>query len=189
MDDLSDIFKELAQGASLLVESIYEIQWSWDGPEHLKHANYVLWSLPKGLKFLRAVSTKESPKVMGLKGIHDPDALQHFAGYTYCPWCGKDGQNEGTIVNHLRTVHYKLGLICNQCFCCPTDDVGHPPPTRTSHLLELRHYLQRGLTQFVPPRVCKESIGNFVLAAPFPRKARIFDGKRHQSPFHQIHPL
>ena len=49
---------------------------------------------------------------MGLKGIHDPEALQHFSGYTYCPWCGKSGQNEWTIMNHLRTTHYKLGLIC-----------------------------------------------------------------------------
>ena len=120
MDDLSDIFKELAQGTGLLGECIYEIQWSWNGPEHLKHANYILWSLPKGLKFLRALSTKESPKVMGLKGIHDPDALWHFASYTYCPWCGKDGQKKGTIINHLRTVHYKLGLVCDQCFYCPT---------------------------------------------------------------------
>ena len=37
-----------------------------------KNANYVLWSLPKGLKFLRAVSAKESPKVMGLKGFMTP---------------------------------------------------------------------------------------------------------------------
>ena len=118
-DDLSDIFRELAQGTGLLGESIHEIQLSWDGLEELKHTIYALWSLPKGLKFLRAVSTKESPKVMGLKGIHDPNALQHFDGYTYCPWCGKDGQNEGTIINHLRTVHYRLGLMCNQCFCCP----------------------------------------------------------------------
>ena len=36
-------------------------------------------------KFLRAVPTSESPKVMGLAGIHDPDALRHFAGFTYCP--------------------------------------------------------------------------------------------------------
>ena len=119
-EDLSDIFRELAQGAGLLRESIHEIKWLWDGPEELKHANYVLWSLPKGLKFLRAASTKESPKVMGLKGIHDPDALWCFAGYTYCPWCSKDGQNEGTIVNHLRTVYYRLGPICDQCFSCPT---------------------------------------------------------------------
>ena len=119
-DDLSDFFRELAQGIGLLGESIHEIKRSWDGPEELKHGNYVLWSLPKGLKFLRMVSTKESPKVMGLKGIHDPDALQHFASYTYCPWCRKDRQNEGTVINHLRMVHYKLGLICNQCFGCPT---------------------------------------------------------------------
>ena len=120
MDDLSDIFKELDQEAGLLGKSIFEIQWLWKGPEHLKHANYIFQSQPKGLKFLRAVSTKESPKEMGLKGIHDPEALWHFATITYCPWCGKRGQNEGTVINHLRTVHYKLGLICDQCFGCPT---------------------------------------------------------------------
>ena len=42
MDDLSDIFRKLAQGVSLLGESINEIQLSWNGPEDLKHANYVL---------------------------------------------------------------------------------------------------------------------------------------------------
>ena len=120
MNNLSDIFRELAQGTGLQGKFIPEIQVSWNGPEELKHANYILRSLPKGLKFLKAVSAKESPKIMGLKGIHDSNALQCFASYTYCPWCGKDGQNEGTIVNHLRTVHYKLGLICNQCFGYPT---------------------------------------------------------------------
>ena len=120
MDDLSDIFRELAQGAGLLGKFIHEIQVSWNGLEELKHANYILRSLPKGLKFLRVVSAKESPKIMGLKGIHDSNALQCFASYTYCLWCSKDGQNEGTIINHLRTVHYKLGLICDQCFGCPT---------------------------------------------------------------------
>ena len=119
-EDLSDIFKELTQEAGLLGESIFEIQWSWKGPEHLQQANYIFQSQPKGLKFLRAVSTKESPKEMGLKGIHDPEALWCFSGYTYCPWCGKSGQNKGTIVNHLRTIHYKLGLICDWCFGCPT---------------------------------------------------------------------
>ena len=120
LEDLSNIFRELAQEAGLLGESIFEIQWSWEGPEHLKQANYVFHSQPKGLRFLRAVSAKESPKEMGLKGIHNPEALQHFVGYTYCPWCGKYRQNKGTIVNHLRMVHYKLGLICDWCFGCPT---------------------------------------------------------------------
>ena len=58
----------------------------------------------------------ESPKVMGLMGIHDPDALQCYAGYTYCPWCGKEGQNEVTMVNHLRMTYYRLGLVCDWCF-------------------------------------------------------------------------
>ena len=119
-EDLSYIFKELTQEAGLLGESIFEIQWSWEGLEHLKQANYFFQSQPKGLKFLRVDSAKESPKVMGLEGIHNSEALWHFAGYTYCPWCGKNGHNEGTVINHLRTAHYKLGLICNQCFGCPT---------------------------------------------------------------------
>ena len=138
MADLSDVFRELAQGAGLLGKSIHEIEVSWTGLPHLRHANFVLWSLPKGLKFLRVVSTKESPKVMGLEGIHDPDALRHFARYTYCPWCRKDGQNEGTIMNHLRTIHYKLGLV----LLLSHGDIRHPLPTRTPHLLKLRHYLQ-----------------------------------------------
>ena len=75
MDDLSDIFKELAEGTDLLGKSIHELQPCWEGSEELKHTNYSLHSLPKGLKFLRAVPTLESPKIMGLKGIHDGDAL------------------------------------------------------------------------------------------------------------------
>ena len=119
-DDLSNIFRELAEGAGLLGESIHEIQLSWDGPEELKHTNYALQSLPKGLRFLRVVPNMESLKVMGLKGIHDSDALWCFTGYTYCPWCGKEGQNEGTVVNHLRPTHYRLGLVCDRCSGCPT---------------------------------------------------------------------
>ena len=52
---------------------------------------------------------------MGLKGIHSPKALQQQSGLTFCPWCGKEGQNKGTIVNHLQTTHYHLGLICVHC--------------------------------------------------------------------------
>ena len=118
--DLSEVFKKLAKKAGLLGTNIYEIEASWTGLEELKQANYTLQSLPKGLRFLRAVPTMESPKVMGLMGIHDPDALQHFAGFTYCAWCGKEGQNEGMVVNHLRTTHYKLGLVCDKCYGCPT---------------------------------------------------------------------
>ena len=61
--------------AGLLGNDIHEIEDSWTGLEELKQANNTLWFLPKGLKFLRVVPTSESPKVMGLVGIHDPDAL------------------------------------------------------------------------------------------------------------------
>ena len=118
--DLSRIFKKLAVSASLLGTTIYEIQSSSTGSGELKQANYTLQSLPKGLKFLRLVPASESPKVMGLVGIHDPDALWHFASFIYCPWSGKEGQNEGTVVNHLRTTHYRLGLVCDKCHGCLT---------------------------------------------------------------------
>ena len=115
---LSGIFRQMAVSADLLGTSIHEIQVSWTGSEELKQANYALWSLPKGLKFLHVVPPSESLKVMGLVGIHDPDALCHFSGITYCPWCRKGGQNEGTVVNHLWTMHYRLDLVCNKCHDC-----------------------------------------------------------------------
>ena len=111
--DLSEIFKQMATNTELLGTSTHEIQASWTGPDKLKQANYALQSLPKGLKFLCVVPPFESPKVMGLMGIHDPHALCCFSGVTLCPWCGKEGQNEGTMVNHLWMVHYRLGLVCN----------------------------------------------------------------------------
>ena len=86
----------------------------------MKQAHYALWSLPKGLKFFRVVPTLESPKIMGLEDIHDLDALHHLASFTYCPWCGKEGQNEGRVVNHLRTTHYRLELVCDKCHGCLT---------------------------------------------------------------------
>ena len=51
--------------------------------------------------FFHPVSPSESSKVMGLKGIHHPDALHCFTGLTFCPWCGREGQNVGTMINHL----------------------------------------------------------------------------------------
>ena len=109
-----------SQVLKLLGTSIYEIQASRMGLDELRQANYALRSLPKGLKFLHAVPPSESPKIMGLVGIHDRDALCCFSGITHCTWCGKEGQNEGTVVNHLQMVHYRLGLVCNKCHNCPS---------------------------------------------------------------------
>ena len=118
--DLSDIFWHMAKTAEPLGSGIYKIKEVWAGPDELQQANYMLKTLPKGLKFLRAVLPSESPRVMGLTGIHDPDSLCHFNRVTHCPWCRKEGQNEGTVVNHLLTVHYRLGLMCEKFFGCPS---------------------------------------------------------------------
>ena len=118
--DLLEIFRQMATSAKLLGTFIYKIQASWMGHDELKQVNYALMSLPKGLKFLHAVPPSESPKVIGLVGIYDPDALCHFSGITHCPWCEKEGKNEGTMVNHLWTVHYRLGLVCNKCHDWPS---------------------------------------------------------------------
>ena len=118
--DLLGVFKQMAKSADLLGTSIHEIQAVWMGLDELMQANYALRSLPKGLKFLHAVPPSDSPKVMGLVGIHDPDARCCFNGLTHYPWCEKKGQNEGTVVNHLQTVHYRLGLVCNKCNNCPS---------------------------------------------------------------------
>ena len=118
--NVSKIFWQMATDTELLGTSIHEIQASWMGPDELKQATYALRALPKGPKFLHAVPPSESPKVMGLMGIHDLDALCHFSGITHCPWCGKEGQNEGTMVNHLCTVHYRLGLVCKRYHDCPS---------------------------------------------------------------------
>ena len=116
--NFTGIFRCMIETADLLGSAIYEIREVWTGLDELWQANYMLRALLKGLKFLRVVSPSESPKVMRLIGIYDPDALCCFNRVTHFPWCGKVGQNEGTIVNHLRTTHYKLGLICNKCFGC-----------------------------------------------------------------------
>ena len=118
--NLSEIFRQMATSTELLDTSIYEIQASWMGPDELKQANYALRPLPGGLKFLHTVPPSESPKVMGLVGIHNSDALWHFSSVTHCPWCGKEGQNEWTVVNHLQMVDYRLGLVCNKCHDCPS---------------------------------------------------------------------
>ena len=118
--NLSEVFRQMAESADLLGTTIHEIQAVWMGLDELQQANYALRSLPKGLKFLCLVPLSGSPKVMGLVGIHNPDALCHFNGLTHCTWCGKEGQNKGTVINNLQTVHYRLGLVCNKCNDCPS---------------------------------------------------------------------
>ena len=94
--NLMNIFQDMIASASLLGSQIYEIQEFSEGKSELQYANNALRALPKGLQFFCPISLSESPKVMGLADVHNPDALHHFNGLTFCPWCKKEGQNEGT---------------------------------------------------------------------------------------------
>ena len=118
--DLFEVFRHMIMAAELLDSSIYEIKETWVGLDELWQGNYTVRTLPKGLKFLRAVPPSDSPKVMGLTGIHNLDTLCHFYRVTHCPWGGKVGQNKGTVINHLWSIHYRLGLVCKKCYGCPT---------------------------------------------------------------------
>ena len=104
----------------MLGTDIYEIEAFWTGPEELKQANYTLQSLPKGLRFLRVVPTTESPKDMGLMASMTQMPSDVLLGSLTARGVGKEGQNEGMVVNHLRTTHYKLGLVCDKYYGCPT---------------------------------------------------------------------
>ena len=85
------------------------------GRKELCTANYTARGSTKDLHYFWVVSPLESPRIMELKRIHSPEAPKHQASLSLCPWCGKEGQNEGTVVNHLHTGHYCLGLICERC--------------------------------------------------------------------------
>ena len=100
--NLLEVFRQKAESAGLLCTTIHEIQAVWMGLDELWQANYALRSLPKGLKFLHAVPPSESLKVMGLVGIHDPDALHCFNGLTHCPWCGKEARMRGQSLTTCR---------------------------------------------------------------------------------------
>ena len=117
--DMADISWSMIESAGLLSSEIYEIKEIWTGQSELQYTNYALRTLPKGLQFFCPVSPLESPKVMGLTGIHHPNAFCHFNGVTHCLWCGKEGQNEGTVINHLHMTYYKLGLVCKNASAVP----------------------------------------------------------------------
>ena len=70
-----------------------------DWLKKLKAAHRYDMSSPKDIHFFRVVLPTESPKIMGLKGIHSPEALQQCSRLTFCPWCGKGGQNGWWLIS------------------------------------------------------------------------------------------
>ena len=111
LDDLSNMFQQMATSANLLGTEIHEVQENWGGRSNLQVAK----SSSKDIHFFRIITPNKLPKIMALEGIHSPKALQWQSGLAFCLWCVKESQNIGIVVNHLWTTHYHLGLICVHC--------------------------------------------------------------------------
>ena len=101
--------------AGLLGTKVYPIHDQWVANKELCSAYHAVRGSAKDLHFFRTVAPLKSPKIMDLRGIYSPKALKGQACLSFCPWCRKEGQNEGTIVNYLLTRHYHLGLVCERC--------------------------------------------------------------------------
>ena len=116
---------------------IHQVQDQWQGKKELCTANCTAMRSTKDVHYFWVASPTESPKIMGLKGIHSPEALKCQTGLLFCLWCGKEGQNEGTMVNHLCTRHYHLGLICKRCllyFMTSLDTIWHHAQDVSPHV-------------------------------------------------------
>ena len=97
---------------------------------------------------------------MGLTGVHHPNSLHHFNGVTHCPWCGKERQNKGTIINHLQMTHYKLGLVCKNASAVHWS---HLRPSSAMATRTASHLQKKALTNHLhppnhKPKVCQINI-------------------------------
>ena len=113
--ELTEVFKKVAEMAGLLGTEVYPVHDQWVGRKELCSAYHVVRGSIKDLHFFSTGVPLESPKIMGLWGIQCLEALKQQEGLSFCLWCGKEGQNERTIINHIHTRHYWLGLICKRC--------------------------------------------------------------------------
>ena len=122
--DLANVFGEMEKMVGLMGTKIHPVQDQWQGKKELHMANPLAKGSAKNLCYFWVVLPIESPKIMGLNGIHSPEALKCQAGLSFCPWCRKEGQNEGTMVNYLCTGHYHLWLVCKRCLqhCMTSSD-------------------------------------------------------------------
>ena len=118
----------MANSAGLLDSDVHEVQDMWTGWKELCATNGVVKSSSKDIHFFWIVSPMKLPKIMGLKGIHFPKTLKWWTGLSFCPCCDTEGQNKGTVVNHLRTGHYHLGFVCSwylECFMTSSSMMYH----------------------------------------------------------------
>ena len=111
----TEVFKELAEMAGFLRHwGLPCSQPVGGGEKNFAPPTTCLGGPPKTSIFSEKWLPLNPPK-MGLWVTHSPKALKQQVGCSFCPWCRKEGQNKGTILNHLCTGHYHLGLVSKRC--------------------------------------------------------------------------
>ena len=105
----------MATSTGLIGSDVHEVQQAWTGQKNPWVTLCVAKTSQKDICFFWVVPPTKLPKIMGLKGIHSPEALRSQSGLSFCLWYVKEGQNKGMVVNHLQMSHYHLGLICSYC--------------------------------------------------------------------------
>ena len=73
--NLTCIFKGMADMVGLLNNKVHQVQDPWPGKKELHTANHATISSAQEICYFQVVSPTESPKIIGLKGIHFPEAL------------------------------------------------------------------------------------------------------------------
>ena len=100
--DLSDLLQDMIISADLLDSKISKSKRTGPGKKTYG-LQMIHWRLyQRACIFSKLYCQQNCPKSCPLP----------FCQYASYPWCRKEGQNEGTIVNHLWTTHYRLGLAC-----------------------------------------------------------------------------
>ena len=89
--DLTSVFREMAQETSLLDVEIYKVQETWTGWQGLRAANCTTKASQRDIQFFCMVTLTKLPNIMGLNGIHSPEALHWWQWLLLLPlvWKGK----------------------------------------------------------------------------------------------------
>ena len=88
--DLSSTLQQLVTSTNLLVTKIHEVQGHWSGWQELRATNKAAKASQRDIHCW---------KLWGWRGCIPPEALYGWSGLSFCPWCGKEGQKKGTVVN------------------------------------------------------------------------------------------
>ena len=85
--NLSSTFRDMATSANLMGSEIHEV---WISQKDLRVTHHVAKTSPKDICLFRVMMPSELPKIMGLRGIHSPKALQRWVDYSFVCGVEKD---------------------------------------------------------------------------------------------------